>query len=649
MSNATHTQPQAKTLPQVRRQRYSLSLSNRRLISRTISYTILIVGAVIMIFPLFWMLTASFKPEWQILTQPPIWIPSEWQHAQAGDTAKDFPLWYTTQNGEKLEVIEIGTRRYTTAVDVTQIEELESIPADQLGTAAPKTVGNLTLNVRSWPNEGKEVVALARDGDNLVVAPVDSLLDRALRIPLDELNAGKRANNEVSGFAFMGRELETGSIYIQVGPETQLTVVAPQQIADAAVLVNEAAPVNPEFVPIGGTELEIYDLKDQPEGEKYALLSLEAWQPILDMDEALDNGYVVNNDQLKGERETRTINDASMVADTVTLDDNTTEEVLILVERTNQTFVLPVDEADTLRLAPVSKGLGEPFVRTVDGVPLRYVDDYEEGRDKIEVVVVGERTTHALMVPQSAISGAFDVDSKTLERVLKFRLRFENYTEALSKNLGGATFLTFFRNSALIVLLNIIGHYFSVVLVAYAFARLRAPGKNVLFIILLSTMMLPFPVLLIPTYEIFNKFGMLNTLWPLFIRSFFGNAFLIFLLRQFFTGIPRELEEASRIDGANTFQVLWHIMLPLSKPALATIGIFTFWWNWNAFLEPFVYVNNIQNFTVSLGLAFFKGQYVYNFHWLMAAGMVAILPMILIFFFAQRYFIEGIQMTGLKG
>lgn len=215
--------------------------------------------------------------------------------------------------------------------------------------------------------------------------------------------------------------------------------------------------------------------------------------------------------------------------------------------------------------------------------------------------------------------------------------------------MGGATFVTFYKNSALVVALNLLGTLASVTLVAYGFARLQAPGKNFLFLVLLATMMIPFPVLLIPTYEIFKTFGMLNSLWPLFIRSFFASAFFVFLLRQFFMSIPRELEEAARIDGANTLQVLWSVMLPLSKPALMTISIFTFWWTWNSFFEPFVYVNNIKDFTVTLGLAFFKNQYVYTFHWLMAAGMASILPIIILFFFAQRYFIEGIQLTGLKG
>lgn len=630
-----------------------LSLSTGHVVGKIASYTALVLGALVMIFPLFWMLTASFKPEWQILTQPPIWIPSEWEQVRAGDTAKEFPLWYATApDGSRMTVFEIGARRYTTVADVTRIDGLISVPAGELSDPKPATIDGVSLNVRTWSsNDGpRKVVALARDGDNLVVAPVESLAGLAERRPLDEVNARDRANVEIDDVRYTGRAADDeGGVLVQAGPETQLDVVAPRDVAEAAFLAAEDAPINPEFFPIGNTELQLYRLKDHPEDEWYVLLSLEAWQPIIDLDELQDESLVVSASQLTGETAPRAFGDVSMPVNTVALEDGTAQDVIVIDHLEDRVLVIPADSVDTLRLAPVSNNLGDPFVQRINTFPVRYIDDYEVGRDQISVALIGDRQTKALMAPQSAIADVFDVPGRSLERVLHVRLRYENYLEAMSKNLGGATFFTFFKNSGIVVALNLIGHYFSVILVAYAFARLRAPGKNILFLILLSTMMLPFPVLLIPTYEIFNSFGMLNTLWPLFIRSFFGNAFLIFLLRQFFMGIPRELEEAAVIDGANTFQVLWSVILPLSKPALATIGIFTFWWNWNAFLEPFVYVNSVKNFTVSLGLAFFKGQYVYNFHWLMAAGMVAIIPMILIFFFAQRYFIEGIQMTGLKG
>jgi ABC-type glycerol-3-phosphate transport system permease component len=163
-------------------------------------------------------------------------------------------------------------------------------------------------------------------------------------------------------------------------------------------------------------------------------------------------------------------------------------------------------------------------------------------------------------------------------------------------------------------------------------------------------MMLPYPVTLVPVYEIFRDAHMVDTLWPLFLRSFFGNAFLIFMLRQFFMSIPRELEEAARIDGANVVQIIWDVIVPLSKPAIATVIIFTFWWTWNSFFDPLIYLNSPELFPVSVGLNFFKDQYgTIYYDRLIAASVMSMVPMIVIFFFAQRYFIEGIQLTGLKG
>jgi multiple sugar transport system permease protein len=173
-------------------------------------------------------------------------------------------------------------------------------------------------------------------------------------------------------------------------------------------------------------------------------------------------------------------------------------------------------------------------------------------------------------------------------------------------------------------------------------------------------MMLPFAVTIVPLYEIFvrageftERIGMFkighDTLWPLFIRAFFGNAFLIFLMRQFFMTIPIELEEAARIDGASRAQTLVYVLIPLIKPALATVVIFTFMWIWNSFMEPLIFLNSPHNFTVTLGLNFFQGQYEVHYQLLMAASTAAMLPMLILFFFAQRFFIEGITLTGLKG
>lgn len=625
-----------------------MSKSTARRVRLTITYILLTVGAITMAFPLVWMFLASFKPEWQILTNPPIWIPSKWIHVNAGDSTKEIALWEVKNpEGVKERVFTIGTRRYTTAVDINALADvLLSVPADQLSDATAQTVGDVTLNVRKQQGGG-EVVALARDGSNLVVAPAEAVAEVAQRMPLDLVNSGSRANISIGDYTFQARELDDG-IVMALGPESQLTVVVPQSTAEDIFLAHPEALSNPQFFPIGNTDLQLYQLDGHDENERFVQVGLVTWQPVLEMNEALENSYVIPTEDLPGTPEIRQFELATLPVYTFAQEDGSTEEVILLTQTGPNSLVMPVEQATTIRLSPLEK-LSYPFVKTVDGVSLRYLKDYEEQDKKHSIAIVGERIDMAMVVPQASIEEAFDVESDSPDRVLKIRFRFENYVEALSRDVGGATFITFYKNSAIVVFLNLLGTYLSVIPVAYGFARLQAPGKNFMFLLLLSTMMIPFPVLLIPTYEIFRSLDMLNTLWPLFIRSFFGSAFFTFLLRQFFMSIPRELEEAARIDGAGTLRVLWNVILPLSKPALLTIGIFTFWWTWNSFFEPFVYVNSIKNFTVTLGLAFFKGQYVYNYHWLMAAGMTTIIPIIVLFFLAQRYFIEGIQLTGLKG
>jgi multiple sugar transport system permease protein len=640
------SESQQSSIPRLRGLRLSKSMSRR--IQLAITYVLLVGGAVVMAFPLVWMFLASFKPEWQILTNPPIWIPSEWLQVQAGDTTKEIVQWKVKNpQGKEERVITIGTRRYTTVVDINALADaLISVPPDQLSGAKAQEVSGVMLNVRQQKGGG-QVVALARDGANLVVAPVSAVIKVAKRMPLDMVNGGQRANVSVGDYKFQGRELDQGTV-VPLGPETQLTVVVPKDVAASIFVVPPDSPSDPIFYPIGNTDLQLYTLTDHPADERFVEVGVETWQPVIDMKQALAYGFTVPTDQLTGTPEIHMFELAKMPVYTLTKEDGTQQNVVLLTQTGPNSFVIPETDATTIRLSP-QENLSYPFVKTVNGSSLRYLDNYEENGKKQSIVIVGDREDLAMVVPQSAIGEAFDVKSNALKRVLKIHFRYQNYTEALSRDVGGATFLTFYKNSTIVVILNLVGIYLSVIPVAYGFARLQAPGKNALFLLLLSTMMIPFPVLLIPTYEIFRTFGMLNTLWPLFIRSFFGSAFFTFLLRQFFMSVPRELEEAARIDGASTLRVLWNVMLPLSKPALLTIGIFTFWWNWNSFFEPFVYVNNIKDFTVTVGLAFFKGQYVYNYHWLMAAGMTTIIPIVVLFFLAQRYFIEGIQLTGLKG
>jgi ABC-type glycerol-3-phosphate transport system permease component len=200
-----------------------------------------------------------------------------------------------------------------------------------------------------------------------------------------------------------------------------------------------------------------------------------------------------------------------------------------------------------------------------------------------------------------------------------------------------------------ITLLTIVGHLVSCTLIAYAFARLHAPGRDLLFVVMLATMMLPYPVTMIPLYVLFNRLGWINTILPLTAPAFLGSPFYIFLMRQFFLTIPRDFEDAARIDGANTLQIIARIMAPLALPALATVAIFTFQATWNDFLAPLIYLQKPELYTVTLGLQFFRSSYTTNWAYLMAASLVTTLPVILVFFAAQRYFVEGITLTGVKG
>jgi ABC-type glycerol-3-phosphate transport system permease component len=246
------------------------------------------------------------------------------------------------------------------------------------------------------------------------------------------------------------------------------------------------------------------------------------------------------------------------------------------------------------------------------------------------------------------ISSSLKPNYQVLEfppRWLPNPIQWSNYREAL-------TYVPFGRyalNTLLISLLVILGHVLSCTLVAYAFARLRAPGKGPLFLVLLATMMLPYPVTMIPLYVGFNALDWVNTYLPLVVPAFFGSPFYIFLLRQFFLTLPPALEDAARVDGANTLQILWHVILPLSRPAMATVAIFTFQTTWNDFLPPLIYLHDQSLYTVSLGLNFFRSSYDVRWNYLMAASLVTMLPVVAVFFLAQRQFIKGIALTGLKG
>jgi ABC-type glycerol-3-phosphate transport system permease component len=224
--------------------------------------------------------------------------------------------------------------------------------------------------------------------------------------------------------------------------------------------------------------------------------------------------------------------------------------------------------------------------------------------------------------------------------------QWQNYPDALT----AVPFGRYALNTLFLAAARIIGNILSCTLVAFAFARLRWKGRDVMFFIVLATMMIPEEVTLIPQYIIYAKIGWVNTYLPLTVPSFFaGSAFYIFLLRQFFMTIPRDLDEAARVDGASFFQVYWRIIMPLSTPALVTVGIFTFQNSWNAFFGPLIYLQDRSLYTVSLGLSLFQEQYYTDWTLLMAASVAIMLPTLIVFFLLQRRFIEGVTFTGLKG
>ena len=223
---------------------------------------------------------------------------------------------------------------------------------------------------------------------------------------------------------------------------------------------------------------------------------------------------------------------------------------------------------------------------------------------------------------------------------------WSNYAEAFR----AVAFHEYFWNTIRIVFFATTGALLTASLAAYAFARLRFPLREPLFLLVLSTIMLPSIVTLIPTFIVFRTLGWIDTFMPLIVPLWFGGgAFNIFLFRQFFMTIPLELDEAARIDGASNLRIYWGVILPLSKPVVATIAVFAFIHNWNDFFEPLIYLQSPENWTMAIGLRGFRGLYSTEWNLMMAASTAMILPLLILFFFAQRYFVSGIQMSGLAG
>ena len=224
--------------------------------------------------------------------------------------------------------------------------------------------------------------------------------------------------------------------------------------------------------------------------------------------------------------------------------------------------------------------------------------------------------------------------------------RFGNYWTAWSI----LPFNQWLVNTVRITGLSIIGHIVSCAIVGFGFARIRFPGRDAIFLLVLATMMLPYPSIIVPLFILFKQLGWINTILPLVVPTFFAtSAFFIFLLRQFFMTLPLELDDAARVDGCSTFGIFYRICVPLIKPALGIILVFSFMNHWNDFLGPLIFLSDLDKYTLALGLRFFQGQHRVEWALLMAASLVVLSPCIVLFFIAQKNYIQGIVITGVKG
>lgn len=237
-------------------------------------------------------------------------------------------------------------------------------------------------------------------------------------------------------------------------------------------------------------------------------------------------------------------------------------------------------------------------------------------------------------------------------RWIPSQVLWNNFPDAVfygSKELGYVPFLVYARNTVIITILCVVGSVASNTIVAYSFARLRWPGRDLFFAATLATMMVPFPVTMVPTFTLFKWLGWVGSFKPLWVPAYLGSAFAIFLLRQFFRTIPNDLSEAARIDGASEFRVFADIVLPLARPAVTVIALFTFMGTWNDFLGPLIFLTDQNTFTLSLGLQAYQTQHGGTpWNLLMAASLLVILPIVVVFFFAQKTFVHGIATSGFK-
>lgn len=658
------------SLPEIQEteeQAFSLGQRGRQRVRLALSYLFLTIGALFMLFPMFWMITTALKPDWQTFTRPIIWIPQHWHKVDAGDTVRNLNIWLVPdqETGEPSEVVKLASRQYQAVLPVGELPEIMAVSEDELSTElANRMIGEARFSVRQW--DGRDVISLASEDGNRFVVYADEI-QNVLVLPRDIINSGERSEVLIGDYEYRTRIVEldgeTVEILTNIAPNDGLATVTQTSVAASTFLVPFEQVSDPDLLPLDTTEIEQVLLLNDDDGEaRYVMLEQQDWSPTMDVNILHEQAFTIAEDDFVQTGD-ETYNLGVFPVGTYTDDTGQTQEVaIILREHITSTdrrmiLVMPTEYMENIVMVPfgslqrpLPETVGQTVVRVKD-FTLPTVNDETINMDLLpgQVGILGQRQSMALLVPADAFEAAYDTPNEDVTRKMSISFVWTNFIDAMSRTFAGATFLTFFKNSTIVTGLSIVGHLLSCTVVAYAFARMQAPGKNMLFAVVLATMMLPGFVTVVPVYKIFRDLGMINTLWPMFLRSFFGNAFLIFLMRQFFSTIPAELEDAATIDGANRVQTFVKVMLPLITPAIATVAIFTFLWTWNNLFDALLYLNSPENYTVAIGLKQFIGQYESEFNLMMAAATIVMLPTVLLFFFAQRFFIEGITLTGMKG
>lgn len=294
------------------------------------------------------------------------------------------------------------------------------------------------------------------------------------------------------------------------------------------------------------------------------------------------------------------------------------------------------------------------YISWPPNTPIQVVEVEELPSGDVRVTPGGPGSASVGNLPLVRVGGTlrpgYIAKREDLTKIRHTSPRWENYSEALQYLPAETNYgLVFLGNTLFLTIMSVLGTLISSSLVAYSFARLRWPGKNLLFIVLLATMMIPGAVTMMPQFLIFRSLGWVDTLKPLWVPSFFGSAFNIFLLRQFFLSIPNELEDAAKIDGCGPFATYWRVMMPQVKPALAAISIMGVLGAWNNFQGPLIYLSSPEKMPLAYALQLYQQQHGGEPGLLMAASTLVVLPIIVLFFFTQRYFIEGVSLTGMGG